>query len=115
MTNVFMYIIISIAATHKEMLSRDDDGAVYLSREVYQYRSQALRRLNQRLRDPKSQVDDFTLLCVMSLQLAEVSNFPSSQTYLFSCFKTTVTDLRYPSFNNLQLEAGLPTSREQGD
>jgi hypothetical protein len=75
MTNLLLHIIVSIAATHKAVQSQSEKGPVILSREVYQYRSYALRRLNKELGDPKVQLNDFTLLCVMTLQLAEVSRF----------------------------------------
>lgn len=78
-TNLFLQIIISTSATHKAVQTRGDNDEVHLSREVYQYRAHALQRLNQRLRDPKSQVDDFTLLCVMSLLLAEVGDSHAPQ------------------------------------
>lgn len=112
-TNLYLHIIVSISATHKAVQSRQQGSAVCLSREVYQYRSYALRRLNQRLRNPKAQLDDLTFICVLTLSLAEVSYSQLSKPGLTPPLRSRVTDLGYASFNNLLQGVGLPTSRER--
>ena len=47
---------------------------IELRREVYQYKSRACRVLNQELQKPETQLSDLTLICVLTLLLAEVSS-----------------------------------------
>ena len=44
-----------------------------LDRHVYQHRHRAIQGLNNHLRDTNNQLTDLTLICVMTMMLAEVS------------------------------------------
>jgi hypothetical protein len=76
-------ILIAVVATHKTIRSRPsvcngsgNDSNHYgmeLSREIFQHRSQAFHILSQELRQPATQLNGMTLICVMTMFLAEVS------------------------------------------
>jgi hypothetical protein len=77
-------ILIAVVATHKTIRShrlvcsgsehdRNTHG-LELSREIFQHRSQAFHILSQELRQPATQLNCMTLICVITMFLAEVSN-----------------------------------------
>ncbi|OJD15978.1 hypothetical protein AJ78_03810 [Emergomyces pasteurianus Ep9510] len=70
-SNLLFNILVSAVATHKTVKSQQDDQ-LSLGREIYQYKQQAFQRLNCELRNPKTQLGDVTLICVLTLLLVEV-------------------------------------------
>ncbi|PGH30465.1 hypothetical protein GX50_06756 [[Emmonsia] crescens] len=70
-SNLLFNILVSAVATHKAVKSQQDDQ-IALGREIYQYKQQAFHRLSCELRNPKTQLGDLTLICVLTLLLVEV-------------------------------------------
>lgn len=82
-------VLICVVMTHKTVRALPDfraqnagkagtvsqDHRVELRREVYQYKSRACRVLNHELQNPETQLSDLTLICVLTMLLAEVGPF----------------------------------------
>ncbi|PGH15588.1 hypothetical protein AJ79_02370 [Helicocarpus griseus UAMH5409] len=70
-SNLLFHILVSVVATHRAVKSQQEDQ-VSFSREIFQYKQRAFQRLSCQLRNPKTQLDDLTLICVLTLLLAEI-------------------------------------------
>lgn len=70
-THVLWHILVFIVATHKTIRSQPLER-VEFGKEVYQYKCEALRKLNEDLTGAGTQLGDMTLICVLLLLLAEV-------------------------------------------
>ncbi|PGH20809.1 hypothetical protein AJ80_03436 [Polytolypa hystricis UAMH7299] len=69
-SNLLWHILASVAATTVAVQTQQQDHVVF-GQEIYQYRSDTFRRLNRELTRPESQLGDLTLLCILTLLLAE--------------------------------------------
>ncbi|ODH44663.1 hypothetical protein ACO22_00820 [Paracoccidioides brasiliensis] len=69
-SNMLFQILVSVVATHRAVKSQTDEK-VSLGHEIYQYKQQAFRRLSFELGNPATQLGDLTLVCVLTLLLAE--------------------------------------------
>ncbi|OAX85250.1 hypothetical protein ACJ72_00372 [Emergomyces africanus] len=92
-SNLLFNILVSAVATHKAVKSQQDDQ-ISLGREIYQYKQQAFHRLNCELRNPKTQLGEITLICVLTLLLVELQQSAYGEWLAHFEGATTIIELK---------------------
>ncbi|KAG5299682.1 C6 transcription factor [Histoplasma capsulatum G186AR] len=92
-SNLLFSILVSAVATHQAIKSQQDEH-ITLGREIYQYKQQAFRRLNCELRNPKTQLGDITLICVLTLLLVETQQSAYGEWFAHFEGATTIIGLK---------------------